>query len=69
MAIFSNVEGILSVNIELFSSMRQKSLGEAFNYLGPFLKLYSTYANNFQAASETLQVSLPAWKCYRRTGL
>ncbi len=57
-AIFSNVEGILSVNLELFSCMRQKSLGEAFNYLAPFLKLYSTYANNFQTATETLQVSL-----------
>ena len=54
--IFSNVEGILSVNVELFTCMRQKSLGEAFSYLAPFLKLYSTYANNFQNANETLQV-------------
>ena len=54
--IFSNVEGILSVNVELFTCMRQRSLGEAFSYLAPFLKLYSTYANNFQSANETLQV-------------
>lgn len=54
--IFSNVEGILSVNGELFTCMRQRSLGEAFSYLAPFLKLYSTYANNFQSANETLQV-------------
>ena len=36
--------------------MRQRSLGEAFAYLAPFLKLYSTYANNFQEAGKTLQV-------------
>ena len=38
--------------------MRQHSLAEAFSYLGPFLKLYSTYANNYRRALETLQVSL-----------
>lgn len=54
--IFSNIEAILSVNRELFSCMRQHSLGEAFTYLGPFLKLYSTYANNFQNATSILQV-------------
>lgn len=55
-AIFSNIEAILSVNKELFSCMRQCSLAEAFTYLGPFLKLYSTYANNFKNANTTLQV-------------
>lgn len=55
-AIFSNIEAILSVNKELFLCMRQYSLGEAFTYLGPFLKLYSTYANNFQNANSVLQV-------------
>lgn len=54
-AIFSNVEGILAVNEELFSCMRQRSLGEAFSYLAPFLKLYSTYANNFLLANSTVQ--------------
>ena len=57
-AIFSNIEAILSVNQELFSCMRQHSLGAAFTYLGPFLKLYSTYANNFQTANSALQVKL-----------
>lgn len=55
--IFSNIEAILSVNNELFSCMRKRSLGEAFTYLGPFLKLYSTYANNFQNANRVLQVT------------
>lgn len=54
--IFSNIEGILSVNTELFLSMRQRSLAEAFSHLGPYLKLYSTYASNYQNALETLQV-------------
>lgn len=57
-AIFSNIEAILSVNQELFFCMRQHSLGEAFTYLGPFLKLYSTYANNFQNANSVLQVNM-----------
>jgi hypothetical protein len=56
-AMFSNIEAILSVNQELFFCMRQHSLGEAFTYLGPFLKLYSTYANNFQNANSVLQVT------------
>lgn len=54
--IFSNIEGILIVNQELFSLMREKSLGEAFSHLGPFLKLYSTYTNNYSIAVETLEV-------------
>lgn len=55
-AIFSNIEEILSINQELFSCMRQRSLGEAFSNLGPFLKLYATYARDFQTATDTLQV-------------
>ncbi len=55
-AIFSNVEAILSVNQELFASMRKRSLGEAFSHLGPFLKLYSIFAENYQQANERLQV-------------
>jgi len=57
-SIFSNIEGILAVNKELFSCMRHKSLSLAFTNLGPFLKLYSTYANNFQNASSVLQVRM-----------
>jgi len=55
--IFSNIEGILSMNQELFSLMREKSLGEAFSHLGPFLKLYSTYTSNYSTAVETLEVN------------
>ena len=55
-SIFSNIEGILAVNNELFSCMRHESLSSAFTNLGPFLKLYSTYANSFRNASSVLQV-------------
>ena len=78
-AIFSNIEEILAINQELFSRMRQRSLGEAFSNLGPFLKHYSTYARDYQTSTETLQVeeynvlvlaasyvliALSCWKCY-----
>ena len=43
--------------------MRQRSLGEAFDYLAPFLKLYSSYANGFQEASDTLQVCVHVCMC------
>lgn len=55
-AVFNNVEGILAVNMELLRSMKQRSLGEAFSALGPFLKLYASYSSNFQFAIETLEV-------------
>ena len=55
-AIFSNMEEILAINQQLFSRMRQRSLGEAFSNFGPYLKLYSTYARDYQASNETLVV-------------
>ena len=55
--IFSNVEAIQAVNRELLSHMETKGLGDAFLALAPFIKLYSTYANNFAKAQSELQVS------------
>ena len=54
--IFSNVEAIQAVNRELLSHMETQSLGDAFLALAPYLKLYSTYANNFEQACAMLQV-------------
>lgn len=54
-AIFSNVEAIQAVNRELLSHMETLGLGDAFLALAPFIKLYSTYANNFATAQATLQ--------------
>ena len=56
--IFSNIEAIQAVNRELLSHMETKSLGDTFLALAPFLKLYSTYANNFEQACSVLQVCL-----------
>ena len=56
-AIFSNIEGILAVNTELLNYMKQSSLGDAFLYLGPFLKLYGSYSSNYQTAINILEVS------------
>ncbi|EDO32496.1 predicted protein, partial [Nematostella vectensis] len=53
--IFSNIEGIEAINKELLSHMETLGVGDAFLAMAPFIKLYSTYANNFEAASRLLQ--------------
>ena len=51
------MEAIQAVNRELLSHMETSGLGDAFLALAPFIKLYSTYANNFAKAQATLQVN------------
>ncbi|XP_005099517.1 putative protein tag-52 [Aplysia californica] len=53
--LFSNLEQIREVNATLQEQMEQSTVGQAFSQLGPFLKLYSLYANNHQSALNTLQ--------------
>ncbi|KAK7477585.1 hypothetical protein BaRGS_00031190 [Batillaria attramentaria] len=53
--LFSNVEQIKEVNRTLLELMEQSTVGQAFHHLGPFLKLYSMYANNHEQALTTLQ--------------
>ncbi|XP_036363182.1 rho guanine nucleotide exchange factor 39-like isoform X1 [Octopus sinensis] len=53
--LFSNIEQIQHVNIKLLDQMEQNTIGQAFLSLGPFLKLYSTYANNHTQALATFQ--------------
>ena len=55
-AIFGNVREIIGINRELMSHLSTKNIGEAFLLLGPFLKLYSTYANNHEHALAALMV-------------
>ena len=38
--------------------METLDLGDAFLSMAPFIKLYSTYANNFAKAQAELQVQL-----------
>lgn len=54
--IFSNIEQIMEVNKTLLEYMEHTTIGEAFKYLAPFLKLYSSYANNHENAINLLQV-------------
>lgn len=53
--IFSNIEAIQAVNRELLSHMETLGVGDAFLAMAPFIKLYSTYANNFAKAQHELQ--------------
>ena len=55
-AIFGNVREIIGINRELMRHLSTKNIGEAFLLLGPFLKLYSTYANNHEHALAALMV-------------
>ena len=57
--LFSNLEEIYDVNVTLLEQVEQSTIGAAFAQMGPFLKLYSTYANNHQQALTTLQVVFP----------
>ena len=54
--LFSNIEQIKEVNTTLLELMEQSTVGQAFKHLGPFLKLYSMYANNHEQALTVLQV-------------
>lgn len=54
--IFSNIRQIISINTELWEHLNMLSTGAAFLQMGPFLKLYSTYANNHERALATLLV-------------
>lgn len=57
--IFSNIEDIRHINLELLASLRanRANPGKSFCDLAPFLKLYSLYAENFQRAIEVVVVS------------
>jgi len=62
-AIFGNVREIIGINSELMKHLSTKNIGEAFLLLGPFLKLYSTYANNHEHALASLMVCASAVLC------
>lgn len=53
--IFGDLTAIQAVNKELLAHMEETSIGTAFLQLAPYLRLYCTYANNFDKAMITLQ--------------
>ena len=55
-AIFGNIEGICSVNIQLLELMETDDVATALYKLAPFMKLYSLYANNFERSNKTIEV-------------
>ncbi|PIK39023.1 putative rho guanine nucleotide exchange factor 39 [Apostichopus japonicus] len=54
--IFGDLTAIQSVNKELLAHMEETSIGTAFLQLAPYMRLYCTYANDFDRAMLTLQV-------------
>lgn len=56
LTIFGNIEQLMALNTELLIHLKSLGAGEAFCRLGPFLKLYSTYANNHERALAALMV-------------
>lgn len=56
--VFGNIEHILTLNRELLSYVQQKGPVDAFINMGPFLKVYATYADNYNNALEMVQ----AWE-------
>ena len=55
---FGDITAIQAINKELLAHMEEMSIGEAFLQLAPYIKLYSTYANNFEKAVDLLQVCI-----------
>ena len=54
--VFGNIEHILALNRELLAYVQQKGPVDAFINMGPFLKVYATYADNYNNALEVVQV-------------
>eukprot|EP00057_Strongylocentrotus_purpuratus_P009310 XP_011663784.1 PREDICTED: LOW QUALITY PROTEIN: rho guanine nucleotide exchange factor 39 [Strongylocentrotus purpuratus] len=52
---FGDITAIQAINKELLAHMEEMSIGEAFLQLAPYIKLYCTYANNFEKAVDLLQ--------------
>ena len=55
-AIFGNIEGICSVNLQLLELMETEDVASALYKLAPYMKLYSLYANNFELSNKTIEV-------------
>lgn len=54
-SIFSNLEQMYSINSELLNNLQTSTVGESFYKMGPFLKAYTTYVNNYNAGYQTYQ--------------
>ena len=56
-AIFGDIETLRSLNQTLFDELKTgDNVGSCFLKIAPYLKLYSTYANDYELAVNSLQV-------------
>ncbi|CAL4121846.1 unnamed protein product, partial [Meganyctiphanes norvegica] len=57
--IFGELDALRHINEELYRQLNanDSNVGQAFLHMAPFLKVYASYANNFQHALEVLQVN------------
>merc|ERR1712176_1341357 len=66
-SIFGDILGIRQVNKELLAAMEMSTdkIGKVFLDLAPYLKFYSTYANDFQAACKLVEENIDNNKAFR----
>ena len=72
--VFSNIEVIFRFNLELLLQLEPRlqnkqggnsgNIGDIFLMLGPFLKMYTAYGNNYEAAAEKHQKLMAENKAY-----
>jgi hypothetical protein len=69
--VFSNIEIIFRFNLELLLQLEPRiksgnsgNIGDIFLMLGPFLKMYTAYGNNYEAAAEKHQRLMAENKAY-----
>ena len=67
-SIFGDILGIRQVNKELLSAMEISTdkIGQVFLDLAPYLKFYSTYANDFKTATNLVEEQLNKNKPFRQ---
>lgn len=65
--IFGDILGIRQVNKELLTSMEHSTeqIGKVFLELAPYLKFYSTYANDFEKATKLVEEWMEKHKGFR----
>jgi len=56
-SIFGDIEPLYALNLTFKEELlKEKNVGSAFLKIAPYLKLYSTYAHDYELAISSLQV-------------
>ena len=66
-SIFGDIPAILQVNRELLQSLEgsQDKIGQVFLELAPYMKFYSTYAQDFETSSKLVERWMERHKGFR----